>query len=332
VGGFSEALGVALATPDRWSTPQPFGDRALLDRLGELFGAPEGRTHVTGGVRSFASAWAGRTRTAIVEQPSFSEIPEILAKAGPVRRESWERMAQAAAESAEPATVWLTTPARNPDGRSLDSDGLDVLEGLARAGHSVVVNQIYRWFEPAVPAPAGVWTVTSLAKLCGGGSRIGWAVSPTDDPTDVALRACAPATVWQRAWASFLSERVVAALRADCVEPSVDARAACVDRLAQLLGWELPGAGLSVVLACSRPAPLDSAAGGDSSSEAGELSRLAEAGILASPGAAFGMPVASIRLAFSGVDAAQAREAADRIAGLVEHRALSLQPLNGFTG
>ncbi|MFC1417838.1 aminotransferase class I/II-fold pyridoxal phosphate-dependent enzyme [Streptacidiphilus cavernicola] len=330
-GGFGDSVARALACSDRWSTPQSPGDPALLDRLGELFGAPEGRTRVTGGVRSFASAWAGRTATAIIERPSFSEVPEILAGVGPLRREPWDRMAGAAAESAGPATLWLTTPARNPDGRSLDGAALADLAKSAEAGHQVVLNQVYRWFAPNGPVPEGVWTVTSFAKLCGGGSRLGWAVAPSAGPCDAALRACAPSTVWQRAWADFLSGRVVAGLLASCVEPTLDARKAFTARAAELLGWEFAGAGPSVVLVDPEPAEGPAAVGG-AGAEAGALAALAAAGVSASPGAAFGMPVSSLRLAFSGASAPQAREAAERIARAVERTGFRLRPPDAFQG
>ncbi|MEU9047987.1 MULTISPECIES: aminotransferase class I/II-fold pyridoxal phosphate-dependent enzyme [unclassified Kitasatospora] len=322
---FGESVADALAAADRWNTPSAFGDRALLDRLGELFDAPEGRTLVTGGVRSFATAWSGRTRTAVVELPSFSEIPEILAAAGPVRRAPWRRLPEIVGELTEPTTVWLTNPARNPDGRSLDERQLDALAALAGAGHQVVLNQVYRWFVEPGPVPEGIWTVTSLAKMCGGGSRLGWAVMPAVEPPEASLRACAPGTVWQRAWAGFLNRRVVADLRSACIEPTVDARRAFETATAGLLGWEFHGDGLSLALECPTPEAASGRHPG-ARTEGELLALLAEAGVSASPGAAFAMPTASVRLAFSGVAVAQARDAAERIARLVDRAGPCLRP------
>ncbi|TWG02923.1 hypothetical protein FHX80_111335 [Streptomyces brevispora] len=190
---FGAAHDRALDRADCWATPPAEGDPELLERLAGLFGAPPGRTVVTGGVRQFAGSWAGRTRTALVERPGFADIGQVLAGPATVRALPWEELPGAARDCPEPVTVWVTSPYRNPDGRSLDTAGRAALAELARAGHQVVVNQVYRWYAPPEELPPGCWGTTSLAKLCGGGSRLGWATVPDEGTALPALRGSGPA-------------------------------------------------------------------------------------------------------------------------------------------
>ncbi|WP_431043052.1 aminotransferase class I/II-fold pyridoxal phosphate-dependent enzyme [Streptomyces sp. P1-3] len=312
---FGAAHDRALERPDRWGTPPPHGDPALLERLAELFGAPLGRTVVTGGVRQFAGGWAGRTRTALVERPGFADIGLVLAGVAAVRALPWEELPGAARGSAERVTVWVTSPYRNPDGRSLDAAGRAALTELARAGHHVVVNQVYRWFAPPEELPPGCWGVTSLAKLCGGGSRLGWATVPDEDTVPPTLRGSGPATVWQRAWAGFLDRPTLASLYRSCVEPTLESRQIFTDRLGELLGWEFTGGGMSLLLSWRGAA------------EEQVLATLAEQELMVGPGSAFDADRGSVRLAFSGIDTAGAVLAADRVARLAAGAAGALAPV-----
>ncbi|SEF68031.1 DNA-binding transcriptional regulator, MocR family, contains an aminotransferase domain [Actinacidiphila yanglinensis] len=302
---FARCLAGGARTRSWWRPPAPRGEPELLDRLAELFGSPPERTVVTGGVRQFATSWAVRTGPAAVEAPTFADIPQILGAGLPVRRVPWRELTGGAA--GPPGTIWLTSPFRNPDGRSLTAGETEAVGRLAGQGHTVVVNQVYRWFHAAGPAPAapdGAWTVTSFAKMAGGGLRLGWAVAPRPDAVPRTLTSDGPPTAWQRACAGFLDEATLRALRADCVEPTTEARQAFAARACELTGRGVPGGGLSAVFTCP----------GSSEAEAVEL--LARQGLEVSPGSAFGCPAPSVRLAFSGTTAAQAVRAAETMARL----------------
>ncbi|MFJ6384868.1 aminotransferase class I/II-fold pyridoxal phosphate-dependent enzyme [Kitasatospora sp. NPDC092039] len=311
---FGAAHDRALERADRWSTPPAQGDPELLERLAESFGVPPERTVVTGGVRQFAGSWAGRTRTALVERPGFADIGTVLAGGAGVSALTWEELPGAARGCPEPATVWVTSPHRNPDGRSLDSAERAVLAELAAEGHQVVVNQVYRWFAPPEEPPDGCWGVTSLAKLCGGGSRLGWATWPVGTAPPPTLRAAGPATTWQRAWAGFLEPSALDSLVRACVEPTLEARRLFTDRLGDLLGWEFTGGGMSLLLSWR------------GATEERVLAEFAELELAVGPGPAFDAPPGSVRLAFSGVDAQEAVRAADRVARLAARAAGALAP------
>jgi DNA-binding transcriptional MocR family regulator len=290
------------------------GEPELLDRLAELFDSPPERTIVNGGVRQFATSWAVRTTIAIVEAPTFADIPVILGAGAAVRRLPWSALTNCSLADEPAGTIWLTNPFRNPDGRSLDPALMAALDQLTGRGHAIVVNQVYRWYEGAnavAAAPATAWTVTSLAKLAGNGARLGWATATAADAIPRTLTSDGPPTAWQRAWARFLTRRNFQALWADCVEPTLDARQAFTRRVDELLGWNIPGGGPCVLLDC---VDMD---------EATVIALLAGQGLQASPGSAFENPVDSIRLSFSGTTAAEAKEAAERITRLATRFRLS---------
>jgi DNA-binding transcriptional MocR family regulator len=238
-----------------------------------------------------------------VEAPSFSDVPAILAAAARSDRGDWNTL-----DGRLPhGTVWVTDPYRNPDGSCLDPEVRRHLATLASAGHTVVVNQVYRWYLPSGTTPVvpvGAWSVTSLAKFFGGGSRLGWTTAPEGVAVAPALLVAGPAKPWQRAWAAFLDARTVEQMRTACIEPTLAARAAFTAHVGNLLGWEFVGGGPSVHLRC------------DGSGEQHTVEALLGAGVLVSPGSAFDAPVPSVRLAFSGTDEAGARAAAEQIATL----------------
>lgn len=290
-----------------WRTPAPHGDPPLVERLADLFGAPLDRTFVTGGVRHFAACWAGRTRCACVEAPTFADIPGMLGRRGLVRRISWAALTDGQLERAGPGTIWLTDPYRNPDGRCLTAPQWAAIADLVGQGHTAVINQVYRWFAPedwAPGVPAGAWAVTSLAKLAGGGVRLGWATAPSADDITQELTSGGPPTAWQRAWAEFLDRPTFRALCQTCVEPTLDARRGFVDWLEESLGWTIPGGGFSLLLDC---VGIDEKCGVD---------LLARSGVNVSPGSAFGCTGPSVRVAFSGVTVSESKRAAEIFARL----------------
>lgn len=103
---------------------------------------------------------------------------------------------------------------------------------------------------------------------------------------------------------AFLSPATLRMLSADCVEPTLAARHAFTDRLGELAGWKVRGGGPSLLLACVER------------DEDAALKVLARDGVRASPGRAFGVVRAAVRLSFSGVSVAEGRSAAERVAAL----------------
>ena len=293
---FARCQEEAFRTPEWWRGPAPFGEPELRERLAELFGAPPERTVVTGGVRQFATAWAVAVRGAAgalpamaVEAPTFSDIPEIV---GSVEARAWSDLG--AVPPAVP--LWLTSPFRNPDGRSLEPELISILTNRIAAGAPVVINEVYRWYVSPVPVPEGAWTVTSLAKLAGPGVRLGWFVAPDIASIARPLTSDGPPTAWQRGWARFLDVQTVNALRSDIVEATLDAKRAFLQHLIGTPEWQ----GNSPHLTLAHPTMDEPTA----------LRRLADEGVQASPGAAFRTPTAALRLAFSGVTVAEAADAA----------------------
>ncbi|MFI1417022.1 pyridoxal phosphate-dependent aminotransferase [Streptomyces sp. NPDC020731] len=308
VGRFAAAQEAAVHSRGAWGPPAPGGDRRLLDRLCGDLGAPEDRTSVTAGVRAFAGGWAGETRGVLVERPGFAPLPGLLGVAGTrVRQLPWHELAEEARGLEEPVTLWVTSPGRNPDGRTLAPADADELSRFAGRGHHVMVNRVYRWFSGPGPDVPGGWSVHSLSKLAGGGARLGWVVGPEGAAHPPGVRLTGPATVWQRAWAEFLTPRNLDALVRECAEPTVEARQVFVASVRSALGWyEQDDVGGVAVLLGLRGLDEDAA-----------LALFAEHGVRVSPGSAFGAPGPAVRLAFSGVTARQAADAAALVARLV---------------
>lgn len=301
VSAFGDSQANALRTQGAWGPPRSGGDVRLINRLVELFDVPTDRVCITSGVRGFAAAWADSSRTMLVEAPGFTPLPAILGASGKIRRGDWNELFTVAEEAEKPLSLWLTSPGRNPDGRSMSTAESTRLRALARKGHHVVVNQVYRWHAAELPSSTHVWTVNSLSKVSGGGSRLGWATFPPDATLPVALTQSGPATIWQRTWADFLSPATWQTLLRQCVEPTTEARLAFVERLRENLGWYPDGAGdgVSVLLRV------------DGISESQMVERFRAESLRVSPGASFDAPHPSVRIAFSGVSAEQADRAAE---------------------
>jgi DNA-binding transcriptional MocR family regulator len=303
---WERALAGASHSPGGCDTPPARGEPALLSALSALLEAASERLIVTSSVRAAAVVLASRCATAFVERPTFTDIPELFASLGlPVRCLDWHDLAAACAGQHRPM-VWVTSPARNPDGATLDPRLLSHLrDTVAEQGGVMVVNETYRWYaRPAVPP--GCVRVGSLSKLAGGGTRIGWVIEP---PPEAAKALCrlGPATIWQRAWAGFLRMAGRRRLVDGFIHPVTAARDAftaevngCVE------GSYLAGAGPSVFL------PL-----GEAVPEARATSLLGGHGIRVGAGADFLAARPSIRLAFTGLAPGQPREAGRAFAALV---------------
>jgi DNA-binding transcriptional MocR family regulator len=318
---WADALAGAGRSAGVWRTPKERGEPELLDVLGELLGADPGRITVVTGVRA-AAVVLGRCRgVAHVERPTFAEIPRLLAHAGAQTRLCGRRtlVAELRRTPAE-ALAWVTSPARNPDGASLDPVTLAGLVEASASGAIVVCNETYRWFAGESTAEStGLVRVGSFAKLVGGGVRLGWVVDPPAEAR-LALPMLAPPTQWQRAWARFLRQvscpRIVDAF----VEPVRRARTAFAEAAGRPVRELLTGTGPSVLL------PL----GATGEREAQAL--LSARGVRTGRGADFFSPYPALRLSFTGSTWADAADAGRIVRDVcAEHPALLRVPAESST-
>jgi DNA-binding transcriptional MocR family regulator len=225
----------------------------------------------------------------VVERPTFLEVPRILEANGVrVTTAAWEELAHTVGDA-----VWVTAPARNPDGRQLDPGLLATLAGTYR---TVVCNTAYEWFDDLPALPDGVVRAGTLHKVAGPGAQLGWAAGPDWDRTTLQrFWITAPPLHWQRAWGYFLGAGGMSALR---------------ERHADLAGTrEAVQAGLGLPVAGAGPHVLVPVAG----KEEEAVAAIADAGVLVSPGSAFAATEPSIRVCLFGVSAAEAARAASVI-------------------
>lgn len=272
----------------------------LRHALADHLGVPAAELAVTSGIRGqVASLLAGATAL-VVERPTFLSVPRLAAQYGvPVVALDWEDILDGRGVP-EGATVWVTSPARNPDGRTLTRAEADRLDELAGAGRRVVVNQAYHWCVPDAPRPRAAILVGSLHKLAGGGTALGWQVTPGGAGPDRPA-AGGPPTAWQHAWASFIGAGGLELL----AEAALEAPARRCRRFASAVrlpsGVELrygDGPSLSLLLP-------------DGTSEEAAVEALGGQGLAVGAGAAFGWDRAAVRLSFTGVSESQ-------VAGCVE--------------
>jgi len=292
------ATGRAVAEEPAWMTAFPAGDEQVREHLAAALGGPADRLVLTAGIRAGAAALARTARRVLVECPTFAGVPPVFAAAGcEVRLAPWDELAAEQRRWA-PDLVWLTSPGRNPDGRTAPPE---LLAELA-AGGPVAVNEVYRWFAPPVPLPAGCVVVGSTSKLAGGGTRIGWLLRPDGpdgrvEPAPAEL-ATAPAHLLQRTWAHFLADGGLAELDRSMVRPV--GRAAAAYRAAAGLA-AVPGAVPFLVLPAAPGV-----------TEAELVAGFERHGLRVGPGAAFHAPEPCVRVCFTGLTEADAAEAGSR--------------------
>ena len=303
----------AVAEDPAWMTAFPAGDEQVRAHLAGPLGRPADRLLLTGGIRAGAAALARTARRVLIECPTFAGVPPVFAAAGcEVRLAPWAELAAEQRRWA-PDLVWLTSPGRNPDGRTAPPELLAELV----AGGPVAVNEVYRWFAEPVPTPAGCVLVGSTSKLAGGGTRIGWLLRP-DGPDGragpvepaPAERATAPAHLLQRTWAHFLAGGGLAALDRSMVRPV--GRAAAAYRTAAGLAAE-PGAVPFLVLGAAPGV-----------TEAELVAGFERHGLRVGPGAAFHAPDPCVRICFTGLTEADAADAGERTRALAAEGVVAL--------
>lgn len=301
---------LASSDPDVWRCPEPEGDGRLRSALACQLGVPADRLVVTAGVRACAQVIGEAHVTVRLERPGFSGIASALRTAGAdVTSCSWGEMLREQNADQRPATLWLTSPGRNPDGRSLAEDERQVLSRRRVKGARIVVNDIYRWHCVDNKAIPGATLVGSLSKIAGSGCRLGWLVlaHPLDEQV-VSRIAARPPALWQRAWAYFLEETGLCPFRRGQIARCLAARDAFRSGAESWLPRSARHAdGPSVLLSFPRLAETDL------------IDRFRRVGVRASAGSDFACTVSSARLCFSNVSEADARAAAHRLAALQDH-------------
>jgi DNA-binding transcriptional MocR family regulator len=292
---FREHARSAAARVDLGAPVAPLGVSELRAWLAETLGSPIDEVAVTCGVRSSAALLAPGLRRVVVETPSFPGVPEVLRLLGcAVRRRSWDSLLPGEADAA----LWLTHPARNPDGACLSGELLARLRGSA--WRLVVVNEVYRWHAPTTlrHLPPGWVAVGSFAKVFGPAARIGWVRGPAVRAlSNSLLRTTAPAPVVQWTWSDFLASGGLGPLVAEAA-----AESAAADAFRRATTAAVAGRGPNVLV---RPPGFGSS--GDA------LAALAARAVKAAAGPAFGAPEPSVRLTFPALGQTAAREVAELV-------------------
>lgn len=289
-----------------WDTPPATGTQQLRAALAAELELPVEGLAVTGGIRGRVPVLLAGAERLLIEQPSFRSIPVLARRTGiDVVEAGWEQILATA--DVDPGRVlWMTSPARNPDGRTLAEAEARRLEELSGRSLRVVVNQAYLWCAPDSPRPQSATLIGSLHKLAGGGAMLGW--QWTEAPAGPHRPAGGgPPMIWQRAWAAFLEGGGLPRLvRHALIAPSrrcAQFRAA----LPASPGVRVsPGAGPSLII------ELDSVL-----SDVELVDVFASEAVLVGAGSAFGQGGCTVRLCFTGVDD-------DDIAGCVERVEQSL--------
>jgi DNA-binding transcriptional MocR family regulator len=182
------------------------GDRALREQVAERHGRHPDTVTIAASARQVAYALAGERGLAVVERPTYGGITKAMRHAGAgVVPSAWEDMEDAAA--GPPGLAWLTSPLRNPDGRSLAPGDCARVERLAARGWLVVQNATYAPFQPGWSAAPGAALAGTFNKLLGRGFGLAWLCSDTPSPGLARLLAAGrPPAAWQRAMALFMAE------------------------------------------------------------------------------------------------------------------------------
>lgn len=294
IGLFRNCMRIAVELTDPGEPAPPLGTDRLREALAHILGGRPDLIAVTAGVRASVPVLAPLMQDVAFETPSFEDLPQLAQSLGcNARRVSWPQLQL---DDAQP--VWMTHPARNPDGASLADD---LVERLGRRQHIAVINEIYRWHakSPAVVPVNNIIAVGSLAKIWGPAARIGWIRGEmVTELNKAALRISSPPAVIQDAWASFLGRGGLAYLvdQAQAASASRERFAELVDqaRLAPV------NDGPSVVVRLPRQLPTDEA-----------ISRLAALGVKATAGHHFGLTFESLRFDFTNVPIPDAEHVAE---------------------
>jgi DNA-binding transcriptional MocR family regulator len=294
-------LNRAMGEPAAWDTAPRTGVPALREALAAHLAVAAEDLSVTSGIRGQVAALLSGARTLVVERPTFLSVPRLAARYVTVLALDWAQILASGADLPAGSVIWITSPARNPDGRTLTVDEARRLDELAER-HRVVVNQAYYWCAPHAPRPARAHLVGSLHKLSGGGCALGWEVTPGGRGPDRPA-AGGPPAAWQSAWAELISTTGLAEpIRRCLLDPSERCRTAA--RALQLpSGAELRyggGPSLSLLL----PPGV---------TEARAHAALAAEGLRTGLGSDFGWDRPALRLSFTAVADDEVARCADGV-------------------
>ncbi|MEV4556242.1 hypothetical protein AB0K51_04495 [Kitasatospora sp. NPDC049285] len=303
-----ECLSRAIDAPRARDTAPRTGVPELREALADHLDLPVADLAVTSGIRGQVAPLVAGAAALVVERPTFLSVPRLAARHVPVLALTWEEILADDGRYPDGSVVWITSPARNPDGRTLTAAEAARLDELADR-HRVVVNQAYHWCAPDAPRPVRAHLVGSLHKVAGGGCAVGWQVTPGGRGLD-RPGGGGPPTAWQYAWADLITATGLAEpVRTCLLEPAERCRRVA-ERVRPPAGVELrhgSGPSLSLLLAAG-------------TSEERAHAALAAEGLLTGPGEAFGWDRPALRLSFTGASDADARRclpALDRsLAGL----------------
>lgn len=278
-------LAEAAGVTSTWETFCFQGDELLREQLGRIHGLDPARLTIVASVRAAGLTYGRRERRIRLERPCFDAIAHTLSGAE-LARSDWPDLIHRPDER----LVWLTSPARNPDGATLTA-----AECAALAGRRVVVNGAYLWFAPDAPHVPGADLLGSLHKIAGRGARLAWVHSEDFARTAVPeLIGTTPPPAWQRAWALFAARGGLAELASAVVTGT----SAAVTAFRETAAIALPTVdGPNMVL------PLADGVGEDEA-----VRRLADRGFLLLPAGPFDLPFPALRATFTGVEPESAGE------------------------
>jgi DNA-binding transcriptional MocR family regulator len=296
----------ATAAASAWTSLDYQGDPLLREAIGRRQGLRPEHLTITAGVRAAALTYGRRESLILLERPGFDGVRYALSgAAGKVEQRTWAQLLDV--EPPPGAAIWLTSPARNPDGISLSAHDRQRLTDWSGRGHRIVVNGAYGWFAPDTPHVAGADLLGSFHKVAGRGARLGWVYSERFFAEAVPeIAGTTPPPAWQRAWGLFCVEGGLDLIADATVDGTRAALAAFHGELRCLLGRDVAYAD-----GPNRLLPL--AEGIDDTTA---LATLRERGFALTSGVHFAAPWPGLRATFTDVApdeaAAFARMACDR--------------------
>lgn len=226
----------------------PAGDPRLRVTLAQELGVAAEELIITSGVRSAAMSLLSACDSVAFEQPTFGGVIRCLKRVGvKVYRVSLDDLD--GYDSRMP--LWITQPARNPDGRCWNGRTPPHIISHMIRGTRVLINGTNRWYCDHSAPPADANYLGSLHKLAGPGARIGWATIAANCKVQgwgSRLVGSGPPPQWQRAWAYFIETGGIEMLRRERCDPVAAARESFIRGLNEYAPADLVGCGPWILL------------------------------------------------------------------------------------
>lgn len=189
-----------------WTTPHPKGLDRLRAAVAEVLELDASRLTVTSGTRAAVRQLVDRASRLYLEHPTFADVATLARVAGvPVSTADTGELLSGEVRDRE-GVLWLSSPARNPDGRTLTEAEVARLDRACGSFRRVVVNETYRWSRPDAARPSAAVLVGSFSKVLGGGAKVGWRWDPATSPRPGPPPEGGPPRPWQLALALFIEE------------------------------------------------------------------------------------------------------------------------------